>query len=60
MKKRLISLLCVTAMAVGLIGCGGGEKEETKAPGSEAQTEAAKAEEKPTETQAQEETRAGD
>lgn len=63
MKKRLISLLCVTAMAVGLIGCGGGEKEETKAPGSEVQTEAAKAEaakaeEKPTETQAQEETRA--
>ncbi|MDO5408573.1 MAG: TRAP transporter substrate-binding protein [Eubacteriales bacterium] len=40
MKKRLLALTLVTAMAASLAGCGGGAKETTAAP-TEAKTEAA-------------------
>ncbi|MCI8549763.1 MAG: sugar ABC transporter substrate-binding protein [Lachnospiraceae bacterium] len=59
MKKRLISLLCVAAMAVSLIGCGdSGKKEETKAPEKKTETEAAKKDDTKAATEAPEETRA--
>ena len=54
MKKKVLSILMASTMALGLVACGGGAKQE--APAEPAATEAPAAEEKAEEPAAEEKT----